>query len=339
MLAVHNHVRSRDRDAAARHRFSVAPMMDCTDRHYRYLARLISRRALLYTEMLTAGAVIFGDADRLLGFHPAEHPLALQIGGSDPTDMARGARSAAQRGYDEININVGCPSDRVQAGAFGACLMKRPELVADCVRAMRDAANLPVTVKHRIGVDDLDSFDALQRFVEIVAGAGCETFIIHARKAWLRGLSPKQNRDVPPLQYSAVHRIKRSFPELTIVINGGFADPASAREQLQWVDGVMLGRAAYSDPYMLAEVDRLYYGESYAPGSRMRVLERYVEYCASQLRQGVPLARLARPVTGLFQGCRGARAWRRSLSENAHRPGAGVEVIEQAARYVAPDAA
>lgn len=322
-----------------RHRFAVAPMMDCTDRHYRYLARLISRRVLLYTEMLTTGAVIFGDAARLLGFHPAEHPVALQVGGSDPVAMARSARIAESRGFDEININVGCPSGRVQAGTFGVCLMKRPGLVADCIRSMRDAVNLPVTVKHRIGVDDQDSVDELKRFVETVAGAGSDTFIVHARKAWLKGLSPKQNREVPPLQYPVVHEIKRSFPELTIVINGGFEDIESARQQLQWVDGVMLGRAAYANPWVLADVDALIYGASSAPANRSRVLDEYMEYCASQLREGVPLARLTRHLVGLFQGCRGARAWRRYLSENAHSPGAGLEVIENAAGRVAASAA
>jgi len=310
-------------------------MMDCTDRHYRYLARIISRRALLYTEMVTTGAVIFGDGDRLLGFDPAEHPVALQVGGSDPADMVRSARIAEKRGFDEININVGCPSDRVQAGTFGACLMKRPGLVADCVRAMRDAADLPVTVKHRIGVDDHDSFDALKRFVETVSRAGCDTFIVHARKAWLKGLSPKQNREVPPLDYEAVHDIKRSFPELTVVINGGFDDMASARAQLEVVDGVMLGRAAYANPYLLAGVDRDFYGAAGPTPRRAEVLEAYMSYCETQLARGVPLSRLTRHIVGLFQGCRGARAWRRCLSENAHRPGARLEVIENAAARVA----
>lgn len=318
-----------------RHRFSVAPMMDRTDRHFRYLARLISRRALLYTEMLTTGAVIFGDGEKLLGFHPAEHPLALQVGGSDPTAMARCARIAESWGYDEININVGCPSDRVQSGTFGACLMQYPDRVADCVRAMRDAAGLPVTVKHRIGVDHHDSADALKHFVETVSRAGCDTFIVHARKAWLQGLSPKQNREVPPLRYPAVHEIKRWFPALTVVINGGLADPASARKQLQWVDGVMLGRAAYANPYLLAGVDELFYGTAAPPATRWQVLDAYVSYCASQLRRGVPLSRLTRHVVGLFQGCRGARAWRRHLSEHAHRPGAGLEVIENATSRIA----
>jgi len=328
-----------DSDAVNRHRFSVAPMMDCTDRHYRYLARLISRRTLLYTEMLTTGAVIFGDAEKLLGFHPAEHPLALQIGGSEPADMGRCARIAERWGFDEININVGCPSGRVQAGAFGACLMKRPDLVADCVKAMRDAAGLPVTVKHRIGVDEHDSVDALKHFVGTVSGAGCDTFIVHARKAWLKGLSPKQNREVPPLHYPTVHGIKQSFPDLNVVINGGFDDLASAREQLQWVDGVMLGRAAYANPYLLAGVDELFYGAASLPARRSQVLDAYMRYCAAQLRQGVALSRLTRHIVGLYQGCRGARAWRRYLSENAHQAGAGLEVIENAAGRIQATAA
>jgi tRNA-dihydrouridine synthase A len=325
-------------DAAGRHRFAVAPMMDCTDRHYRYLARLISSRALLYTEMLTTGAVIFGDPGKLLGYHPREHPLALQLGGSDPADMARSARVGERRGYDEINMNVGCPSDRVQAGAFGVCLMKQPALVADCVKAMRDAVSLPVTVKHRIGVDDQESMDALKRFVETVAPAGCDTFIVHARKAWLKGLSPRQNREVPPLRYPAVHELKRAFPELTIVVNGGFEDIETARDQLRWVDGVMLGRAAYSNPYLLAGVDELFFGVAPKRRTRMEVLNDYMEYCASQLDRGVPLRRLTRHIVGLFQGCRGARAWRRTLSENAHRPGADLAVIERAAAMVTDDA-
>lgn len=311
-------------------------MMDCTDRHYRFLARLISSRALLYTEMLTTGAVIFGNAGKLLDYHDAEHPVVLQLGGSDPAAMARCARIAEQWGYDEININVGCPSGRVQAGAFGACLMKQPRLVADCIKAMRDAAGLPVTVKHRTGVDDQDPFDGLKRFVETAAGAGCDTFIVHARKAWLQGLSPKQNREVPPLCYPAVHDVKRAFPDLTIVINGGFDSIESAHDQLRWVDGVMLGRAAYSNPYLLAEVDERFFGSRPRRSTRMEILADYSDYCAAQLEQGVPLRRLTRHIVGLFQGCRGAKAWRRYLSENAHRPGAGLEVIEQAAALVNP---
>jgi len=310
-------------------------MMDCTDRHYRYLARLLSRRALLYTEMLTAGAVLHGDRERLLGFHPDEHPLVLQVGGSVPAEMARAARTAEQWGYDAVNINVGCPSERVQSGAFGACLMKEPGLVADCVRAMRDAAALPVTVKHRIGVDRQDSRRALEEFVGTVAEAGCDTFIVHARNAWLRGLSPKQNREVPPLRYEVVHGLKRRFPSLTIVINGGLNDVASARAQLARVDGVMLGRAAYAAPWLLASVDAAFFAEASARPTRRQVLNDYMRYCEDRLCEGVPLPRLSRHVVGLFQGCRGARAFRRHISENAHRPGAGTDVLEQAARLVA----
>lgn len=321
------------------HRFAVAPMMDCTDRHYRYLARLLSRRALLYTEMLTSAAVLFGDPGKLLDFDPAEQPLVLQLGGSDPLQMARCARLAERWGYAQININVGCPSDRVQAGAFGACLMKRPALVANCVRAMRDATGLPVTVKQRIGVDEQDPREALPRFVEQVAEAGCETFIVHARKAWLKGLSPKQNRDVPPLDYGVVHQLKRSFPELTIVINGGFAGLDAARAQLASVDGVMLGRAAYADPYLLAGVDAGLFGDRREPPGRMQVLAAYAAYCERQLGRGVPLAQLTRPLCGLFQGCPGARAWRRHLGEAARQPGAGLEIIDAAAGRVEAAAA
>jgi tRNA-dihydrouridine synthase A len=309
-------------------------MMDCTDRHYRYFARLLTRRALLYTEMLTTGAVIFGDAGKLLHYDAAEHPLALQLGGSDPVEMARCARIAARWGYDEVNINVGCPSDRVQAGTFGACLMKTPERVADCVRAMRDAADLPVTVKHRIGVDRQDSPEALKHFIETVAAGGCNTFIIHARKAWLQGLSPKQNREVPPLQYPVVHDVKRAFPDLTIVINGGFDDIETAFDQLPRVDGVMLGRAAYSNPFILAGVDPRFFDTPPERATRTQVLDDYMVYCARQLEAGVPLRRLTRHIVGLFQGCRGARSWRRYLSEHAHQPGAGLEVVERAAALV-----
>jgi len=324
---------------AARHRFSVAPMMDCTDRHYRYLARLISSRALLYTEMLTSGAVLFGDAHKLLGYQAFERPLVLQLGGSDPAAMAASARIAAQWGYDEVNINVGCPSDRVQSGMFGACLMKQPRRVADCVKAMRDAVDMPVTVKHRIGVDDQDSQQALHEFVAAVAGAGCDAVIIHARKAWLQGLSPRQNRDVPPLDYPAVHGVKRAFPGLTVVINGGLTDLDSAAEQLQYVDGVMLGRQAYANPYLLAGVDRRFFGDTSRPRTRTGILEAYTRYAAIQLEAGVPLHRLTRHVIGLFQGCRGARAWRRYLSEHAHEKHAGLEVMERAAALVTdPDA-
>lgn len=313
--------------------FAVAPMMACTDRHERYLLRCISSRVLLYTEMLTTAAVLHGDRDRLLRFDVSEHPLALQLGGNDPGDMAQCARIGADWGYDEINMNVGCPSDRVQSGRFGACLMAEPGLVADCVVAMQAIVDLPITVKTRIGIDDNDSFDALCRFVEIVSAAGCDTFIVHARKAWLRGLSPRENRNVPPLRYEVVYQLKRVFPDLTFVINGGIADAETARKHLRNVDGVMVGRAVYSNPFLLAEVDRQIFGESRVV-TRRQVLAAYLEYCEKQLSAGCCLGHLARHLVGLFQGQPRARAWRRHISDNAHRPGAGIDVICDAADLV-----
>lgn len=319
-------------------RLSVAPMMDWTDRHERAFLRGLSRHALLYTEMVVTGAILFGDKGRHLDFDAIEHPLALQLGGSDPADLARCARIAQEWGYDEVNLNVGCPSDRVSAGRFGACLMAEPALVADCVRAMRDATALPVTVKHRIGIDDLDSHDDLRRFIDSVAGAGCRTFIIHARKAWLQGLSPKQNREIPPLRHDIVHRIKAEYPHLTIVLNGGLktiaecADHLSAPENA--VDGCMIGRAAYETPYMLAEADSVLFGAAMPPPTRRQVVERFLPYVQARLDDGTPLNRMTRHILGLYQGCPGARSWRRHLSENAHLPGAGVEVIETALEKV-----
>jgi len=318
-------------------RLSVAPMMDCTDRFDRYFLRLISPQVLLYTEMITTGAILHGDRDRHLSFHGAEHPVAAQLGGSDPDDLARAAEIAAGYGYDEINLNVGCPSDRVQSGRFGACLMQEPELVADCVRAMRAAVSIPVTVKSRIGVDDQDDYDDLKHFVETVAAADCETFIVHARKAWLSGLRPKQNREVPPLRYALVHHLKRDFPALEIVINGGIASLDQAADQLTHVDGVMIGRAAYNDPYMLADAGRLLFGDTAPVPDRHAILERYTPFVEGELKRGVPLQRMTRHIIGLFNGCRGARAWRRFLSENACRAGAGVAVIREAAALVDAD--
>ena len=308
-------------------------MMGCTDRHFRYFLRLISKHTVLYTEMRTTRAVLQGDAARFLNFHASEHPLALQLGGSDPEELAHCTQLAEQVGYDEININVGCPSDRVQSGKFGACLMAEPELVARCVETISQSANLPVTVKTRIGIDYLDSYQFLLRFVSSVASAGCRTFIIHARKAWLSGLSPKQNLEVPTLRYDRVHRLKQDFPQLEIVLNGGVRSLHEAEFQLAHVDGVMLGREIYNNPYILAEVDGRFYGNPTIPPSRQEVLNRDLYYVEKQCSQGVPLSRIVRHVMGLFQGLPGARAWRRSLSKNVTRPGAGVEVIEQAARY------
>ncbi|MGE5147553.1 MAG: tRNA dihydrouridine(20/20a) synthase DusA [Candidatus Eiseniibacteriota bacterium] len=311
-------------------RLSVAPMMDCTDRHCRYFLRLLSRRALLYTEMIPVGAIVHGDRDRFLGFDQREQPVALQVGGAAPAALAFAAREAAARGYGEINLNVGCPSDRVQAGRFGACLMAEPDLVAACVAAMRAAAPIEVTVKTRIGVDDRDSYEALVDFVGRVAAAGCRSIIVHARKAWLKGLSPKQNREIPPLRYDVVHRLKRDFPDLEIVINGGITTLDAAAAQLQAVDGVMIGRAAYHDPYMLAEADRVLFGDAYNAPTREAVVEAMLPYAETQRARGVPLSAITRPMLGLYNSVPGARAWRRSLSEEAHRKGAGAEVIERA---------
>lgn len=302
------------------HRFCVAPMMDYTDRHCRFLLRLITRRALLYTEMVTAAAIVRGnDPNRFLAFHPAEHPVALQLGGSDPAQLAAAAALGSAYGYDEVNLNVGCPSDRVTSGRFGACLMAEPALVAACVRAMRDAVALPVTVKTRIGIDDMDSEQHLDDFVGTVAAAGCETFIIHARKAWLKGLSPKENREIPPLDYERVHRLKRRFPNLRIVLNGGLKTLAAAHAALAdteggELDGAMLGRAPYDSPYMLAEVDRLFYGESAVSPPRAAVAAAYLDYAVPLIAKGARRHLILRHLVGLFHGCPGARAWRQAVT-------------------------
>ena len=313
------------------HLISVAPMMDWTDRHDRSFLRLISRHVLLYTEMIPTGAILRGDKERFLGFDPAEKPLALQLGGADPDDLAACAREAAARGYDEVNLNVGCPSDRVQNARFGACLMAEPELVADCVAAMAAAAPLPVTVKTRIGIDERDSYEELADFVATVSRAGCRRFAIHARKAWLKGLSPKQNRELPPLDYDRVYRLKRDFPDLAIVLNGGVQTLEAAEAHLaRGVDGVMLGRAAYQNPYVLAEVDRRFFGAALPPPTREAVAEAMVGYAEAAARRGVPVKAITRHMLGLFNGLPGARLWRRHLSENAHRSGAGPAVIAEA---------
>jgi tRNA-dihydrouridine synthase A len=314
--------------AAPDHTFCIAPMMEWTDTHCRVLHRLLSARALLYTEMVTADAVLRGDRVRLLGFDASEHPVALQLGGSEPAKLAEAARIAEEFGYDEVNLNVGCPSDRVQSGRFGACLMREPELVADCVAAMRAAVAVPVTVKCRIGVDEQDPEIALRAMIGACARAGVRVFAVHARKAWLQGLSPKENRDVPPLDYALVYRIKREHPELTIVLNGGIATLDEAAAHLAHVDGVMLGRAAYQHPAMLAEVDARFFGG--APRDIDAAVEAYVEYVARKLGDGVPLNAMIRHLLGLFNGRPGARLFRRHLSENATRPGAGVAVLRDA---------
>ncbi len=315
---------------------SVAPMMARTDRHCRYFLRLITRRALLYTEMLTAQAVLHGDRARLLALDPAEHPVALQLGGADPAQLAEAARIGEAAGFDEINLNVGCPSDRVQSGRFGACLMAEPDLVAHCVEAMRRAVAVPVTVKHRIAIDDQEEWPALSAFVAAVADAGCERFIVHARKAWLQGLSPKENRDVPPLRYDLVHRLKQDWPGCAIVLNGGVRTLDDAEMHLAQVDGVMIGRAAYEEPYMLAAVDRRVYGDAAPPPSRHEVVELLLAYVRRECAAGTPLSAITRHILGLFNGMQGARAWRRFLAQNAHRPGAGAQVVRHAAALVEP---
>jgi tRNA-dihydrouridine synthase A len=313
---------------------SVAPMMACTDRHFRYLARLISRHAVLYTEMIATGALLHGDPKRWLAYHPCEHPLALQLGGSNPGEMAHCARLAEEAGYDEVNMNVGCPSDRVQEARFGACMMAEPELVAECVAAMRAVVAIPITVKTRIGIDERDSYEALTQFISTVQSAGCNIFIIHARKAWLRGLSPKENRELPPLRYDVVHRIKRDFLNLEVILNGGIKTLAQARDQLARVDGVMLGREAYHNPYLLAGVDRCFYADPRPEPSRKHVLADFIRYLEAQVAQGAQLSRIPPHLMGLFQGLPGARTWRRCLSEKARLRDAGVEVIELAARQM-----
>ena len=309
-------------------------MMDWSDHHCRYFWRLLTRQALLYTEMVTTGALIHGDRERFLHFNPEEHPVALQLGGSEPADLARCARWAEEWGYDEVNLNCGCPSDRVQSGMFGACLMARPALVADCVRAMRAACDIPVTVKHRIGIDHMESYQELLDFVGTVAEAGCEVFIVHARKAWLQGLSPKENRDIPPLNYPWVYRLKHDLPRLCIVINGGIQTLEECRRHLQQVDGVMLGREAYQNPWLLAEVDSQLYGMDKPAASRDDVIAALLPYVERQLAAGAHLNHITRHILGLYQGVPGARKFRRHLSENAYRQTAGVEVLTGAWQQV-----
>lgn len=313
------------------HRFCVAPMMDRTDRDCRFLFRLLSRRTLLYTEMITAKALKHGNVRRLLDYHPDEHPVALQVGGSEPDEMAHAARLAAEFGYDEVNINVGCPSGRVSAGRFGACLMAEPGRVADCVSAMRAAGPLPVTVKTRIGIDDDEGYEPLQRFVDTVAGAGCTTFIVHARKAWLNGLSPEENRTIPPLRYELVHRLKQERPQLEIVINGGLMNLDQSEEQLRQVDGVMLGREAYRNPGLLLEVDARLYGDSAPVPDRAQIISRFTDYAAERVRQGARLPGVVRHLLGLYRDSPGARRFRRYLSEHAPQS-QDASIIEEAAR-------
>lgn len=318
-----------------RSRISVAPMIDWTDRHCRYFMRLLNPDIKLYTEMIAAAALMHGDVDKLLRFDVGEHPLALQIGGSDPQMMAAAAKLGQAAGYDEININVGCPSDRVQSGSFGACLMSRPDVVSHCVEAIRARVAIPVSIKTRIGIDDQDSYSFLQTFVRETANAGCQAFVIHARKAILHGLSPKQNRTVPPLDYPRVYRLKKDFPSLTIVLNGGVTTVDECRKHLAKVDGVMIGRQAYHQPWFLTELQQAFAGDE-GNGSneqltnRLEVIERMTPYIERELSTGTELKHITRHLLGLFAGQPGARAWRRYLSEHAHQRGAGIEVLQGA---------
>ena len=310
-------------------RIAVAPMMDWTDRHCRYFMRLLSPNIGLYTEMITAAAIHHGDKQSLLRFDPSEHSIAIQLGGSDPALMAAAAVDAAAAGYDEININVGCPSDRVQSGAFGACLMETPALVADCFRAMSADVDVPITIKTRIGIDDKASYEYLRRFIDPLAEAGCRKFVVHARIAILAGLSPKQNRTVPPLDYERVYRLKRDLPELEIILNGGVSNADQVEEILERVDGVMIGRQAYHEPFFLAELEQRFLGQSVLP-DRREIVTRMIPYIERELAAGERLNRITRHMLGLFAGQPGARAWRRSISENAHGPDAGPDVLLKA---------
>jgi tRNA-dihydrouridine synthase A len=306
---------------------SIAPMMQITNRHYRAFMRRITRHTLLYSEMVTTGALLHGERDDLLDSAAEEHPVAFQLGGDDPTALARCAAMAEERGFDEVDLNVGCPSPRVARGNFGASLMKDPLRVARAVAAMREATSVPITVKHRIGVDDLDRYEDLAKFVETVAASGADRFIVHARAAWLDGLSPKENRNVPPLRYADVHRLKADFPSLAIEINGGFTDLGRVEEQLKHVDGVMIGRAANDSPYLFAEVDRRFFGDDSPIPSRHEVVEATLPYIARQLAAGEPLHRLVKPMLNLFAGQRGSRAWKRHLSTEGHTAGAGLDTV------------
>ncbi|NNM58750.1 MAG: tRNA dihydrouridine(20/20a) synthase DusA [Legionellales bacterium] len=312
---------------------SVAPMLDWTDRHCRFFLRLLSKHLLLYTEMITVGAIIHGDRHRHLAFNPSEHPVALQLGGSDPIQLAECALIGEDYGYDEINLNVGCPSDRVQSGRFGACLMAEPDLVAECIAAMKAKVSIPVTVKSRIGIDHQDSYDELAYFVRQIEKAGCDQLIVHARKAWLHGLSPKENREIPPLNYPWVYQLKRDFPGLPIVLNGGVTDLDQAAEHLKFVDGVMIGRAAYHNSYMLAAVDQYFFNGTLAIRSREDIIADLIPYVQEQARLGVAVKHITRHLLGLFQGVAGGKRWRRFLSDHSHLVDADYTVLLGALAY------
>ena len=311
-------------------RFCVAPMLDWTDRHCRFFLRLISAHAVLYTEMITTGAILHGDAERHLAMNTAEHPVALQLGGSDPHDLAAACKIAEKYAYAEINLNCGCPSDRVQNGMFGAIMMKNAEVTANCISSMVEASSLPITVKHRIGVDDYDSYDFLCQFVGTVADAGCNTFLVHARKAWLKGLSPKQNREVPELNYERVYQLKKDFPNIEIVINGGITTLEESALHLVKIDGVMMGREAYINPYLLSDVDRLIYGSKTPIKTREDIAEQFLQYVDNEMSKGVRLHAMTRHILGLFHGMPGARQFRRHISENAYKPTSTIDVLTTA---------
>jgi len=314
---------------ATARKFSVAPMLDWTDKHCRYFYRLLSPSALLYTEMVTTGAIIFGKGD-YLSFNEEEHPVALQLGGSNAEDMTRCAVQAQELGYDEVNINVGCPSDRVKNGSFGACLMAEPEVVADCVKQMSAAVDIPVTVKSRIGIDDMDEYEDLTRFIDVVAQAGCEHFIVHARKAWLQGLSPKENREVPPLKYDRVYKLKQEFPQLNISINGGIKTLEEAHQHLQYTDGVMMGREVYSNPYILTQVEHCLFNEQYQAPAREEVVRQMLPYVAAHIEAGGRAWHVIRHMLGLFQGEAASKVWRRHLSQNAIKQGTTADILLEA---------
>jgi tRNA-dihydrouridine synthase A len=308
----------------------LAPMLDRTDRHFRYLLRLISKHTVLFTEMITAHALLRGDRDYLLKFHPSEHPLIFQLGGSDPALLSQCAKIVEDAGYDEINLNIGCPSDRVQKGRFGACLMKEPELVADCVATMQDSVSIPVSVKARLGVDDFDGYDHVADFIATVSATGCSIFYMHARKAWLNGLSPKQNRNVPPLNYEMVTQLATDFPDIEFIINGGITSIDEIQSHLANVNGVMLGRQLYENPFILNTVDRLFYNDQGTQHSRQQILEQYMDYAAQQLEHGVSLHALIRHILGLFHGQPGARHWRRTLTESSRAGHGDINTMRQA---------
>jgi len=311
---------------------SIAPMMSWTDKHYRYFMRLISPNTLLYTVMVTTGALVYGKKYEILEFNKEEHPVALQLGGSDPKDLAYCSKLGEEYGYDEINLNCGCPSDRVQRGKIGACLMTEPEIVAECIDAMMQAVNIPVTIKNRIGIDDFESYEFLTDFIGKTSEKGCNTFIVHARKAILDGLSPSENRSIPPLKWDVVYKLKKDFPHLNIVLNGGISEIAHIKEALEHTDGVMIGREAYKNPYLFAEIEKEVFGNS-TPLSRDEVVDKMLPYIENHLKQGLPLKDISRHILGLYHGCKGGKKWRQILSEEAYGDNAGVEVIKEALKY------